>query len=146
MDRQTRSLLLIAVVVLVVAFVATRGSLPFLQGQEVDIEPLNGEPVMVPTIDPNITVDPSLNADVEAEVEVTTVHPGPLLYLDRPAGFPSGLLHGLLSPFMLVASLFMPAVRMYASNNVGPIYDFGFLLGLLILMALTQIRRFRRYD
>lgn len=149
MDRQTRNLLLIAVAVLFIAYLASRGSLslPFLRSQEadIDVDPLVVEPVVLPTIDPNIVIDPSINADVDAEVEVTTVNPGPLINLDTPAGFPSGVLHGLISPFMLVASLFMPTVRMYATNNAGPLYDFGFVLGIFLLLALTQVRRFRRY-
>jgi hypothetical protein len=148
MDRQTRNLLLIAVAVIFIAYLVSRGSvsLPFLRSQEadIDVDPIVVEPVVLPTIDPNIVIDPSINADVDAEVEVTTVNPGPLISLDSPAGFPSGVLHGIISPFMLVSSLFMPAVRMYATNNAGPLYDFGFMLGILILLALTQVRRFRR--
>ncbi|MEN8139357.1 MAG: hypothetical protein ABFR62_13095 [Bacteroidota bacterium] len=48
---------------------------------------------------------------------------------DNSAGFWSGLLHGLILPFSFIGSLFMDDVAIYAYNNVGGWYDFGFLLG-----------------
>lgn len=48
---------------------------------------------------------------------------------DAP-GFLSGLLHGFLSWFALVAHVFSPEIRVYAYPNGGGWYDFGFLLGL----------------
>ncbi len=56
------------------------------------------------------------------------VHAGP--------GFFHGLLHGLIAPFALAASLVWP-VRMYAFPNTGFGYDLGFLLGLGVLLALV---------
>lgn len=47
-----------------------------------------------------------------------------------PPGFFSGLLHGLLSPYSLVAGLFSE-IRVYAYPNSGWFYDFGFMTGLL---------------
>jgi hypothetical protein len=43
-------------------------------------------------------------------------------------GFLYGLLHGAISPFALVASVFTD-VRVYAFPNAGGWYDLGFVLG-----------------
>ncbi|WP_293537792.1 hypothetical protein [Phenylobacterium sp.] len=48
---------------------------------------------------------------------------------DAP-GFLSGLLHGFLSWFALIAHIFSPEIRIYAYPNDGGWYDFGFLLGV----------------
>ena len=45
-------------------------------------------------------------------------------------GFFGGLWHGLISIFSFVGSLFMDDVAVYAYNNNGAWYDFGFLLGV----------------
>jgi hypothetical protein len=47
---------------------------------------------------------------------------------DAP-GFWLGLLHGLIAPFSLIASLFRD-VRIYAYPNAGGWYDFGYYLGI----------------
>ena len=47
----------------------------------------------------------------------------------EPAGFWAGLWHGLICPITFLVSLFSPGVRIYEQNNVGRLYDFGFLLG-----------------
>ena len=44
-------------------------------------------------------------------------------------GFLYGLLHGFITPISFVASLFNDNVAVYAVNNTGGWYDFGFLLG-----------------
>jgi hypothetical protein len=44
-------------------------------------------------------------------------------------GFFMGIVHGLVAPIALVASIFTD-VRIYAFPNGGGWYDFGFLLGL----------------
>lgn len=48
---------------------------------------------------------------------------------DAP-GFVSGLLHGFLSWFALIAHIFSPEIRIYADPNDGGWYDCGFLLGV----------------
>lgn len=45
-------------------------------------------------------------------------------------GFLYGLLHGFLAPLTFIISLFTDDVTMYAVNNNGGWYDFGFLLGI----------------
>jgi len=44
-------------------------------------------------------------------------------------GFFSGLLHGFITPVSFIASLFRDDIAIYAVNNSGSWYDFGFLLG-----------------
>lgn len=44
-------------------------------------------------------------------------------------GFWHGLLHGIIAPFALIASLFTD-VRIYAVPNSGWWYDLGFYLGI----------------
>ena len=47
----------------------------------------------------------------------------------RQDGFFYGLLHGFITPVSFVTSLFRDNVAIYAVNNSGGWYDFGFLLG-----------------
>lgn len=47
----------------------------------------------------------------------------------EPAGFFSGVWHGLLAPWSLIARWFIDDVVMYAIPNTGWFYDFGFLVG-----------------
>lgn len=47
----------------------------------------------------------------------------------EPPGFLLGFVHGLISPFALIAELFTN-VRVYAFPNSGGWYDFGFMLGV----------------
>jgi hypothetical protein len=44
-------------------------------------------------------------------------------------GFFGGLWHGFIAPFDLIGMLFMDDVTVYAQNNNGVLYAFGFLLG-----------------
>jgi hypothetical protein len=41
-----------------------------------------------------------------------------------------GLLHGYISLFALIASLFVEGVRIYAFPNSGFFYDLGFIIGV----------------
>lgn len=43
--------------------------------------------------------------------------------------FWGGLLHGFIAPFDLIAMLFRDDITVYAPNNNGAWYAFGFLLG-----------------
>ncbi len=45
-------------------------------------------------------------------------------------GFWGGLWHGLTTPFSFVGSLIWDDVAVYAVNNNGGWYDFGFLFGI----------------
>ena len=44
-------------------------------------------------------------------------------------GFWGGLWHGLILPFDWIGSLFSDDIAIYAYNNNGGWYDFGFILG-----------------
>lgn len=51
-------------------------------------------------------------------------------YLDNsPYGFWGGLWHGIIAPFDFIGMLFSDDIAMYAPNNNGGWYAFGFLLG-----------------
>ena len=54
---------------------------------------------------------------------------------NEPYGFPGGLWHGIIAPVSFFLSLFMDDVAMYAVNNNGGWYDFGFVLGAGILFG-----------
>lgn len=53
----------------------------------------------------------------------------------EPYGFWSGLWHGIIAPFSFIGSLFSDSIAMYALNNTGGWYDFGFVLGAGILFG-----------
>ena len=54
---------------------------------------------------------------------------------DKPAGFLWGLWHGIIAPISFVGSLFIEDIAMYAVNNSGGWYDFGFVIGAGILFG-----------
>jgi len=54
---------------------------------------------------------------------------------DDPYGFLSGLWHGIIAPFAFIISLFKDDVAIYAVNNSGGWYDFGFLMGATIIFG-----------
>lgn len=54
---------------------------------------------------------------------------------DEPYGFWGGLWHGIIAPVSFVCSLFIDHIAMYAVNNNGGWYDFGFVLGAGILFG-----------
>jgi hypothetical protein len=73
-------------------------------------------------------------------------HQPPAPGSDLP-GFFLGLLHGYISLFSLIASLFTD-VRIYAYPNSGGWYDFGFILGVMAFYrsgtgSYTYTRRWR---
>lgn len=53
----------------------------------------------------------------------------PAAAADGAPGFLMGLVHGIISPFSLIAEIFAN-VRVYAFPNSGGWYDFGFILGV----------------
>lgn len=50
-----------------------------------------------------------------------------------PPGFFLGIFHGLTIIFSLIGSLFSD-IRIYSFPNSGGWYDFGYVIGLLILI------------
>ena len=61
-------------------------------------------------------------ADVSPHVEVCVTN--------NPYGFWSGLWHGMIVPISWIGSLFSDNIAIYAYDNSGGWYDFGFLLGI----------------
>lgn len=49
---------------------------------------------------------------------------------EDPYGFWGGLWHGFIAPFSFLGSLIFDSISMYAVNNTGGWYDFGFVLGI----------------
>ncbi len=52
-----------------------------------------------------------------------------------PYGFLGGLWHGIIAPVSFIGSVFSENIAMYAVNNYGGWYDFGFVLGAGILFG-----------
>jgi len=50
-------------------------------------------------------------------------------------GFLGGLWHGFIAPLSFIGSLISDSIAMYAVNNNGGWYDFGFVLGAGILFG-----------
>jgi hypothetical protein len=61
--------------------------------------------------------------------------------IDAPYGFWSGLWHGIIAPLSFIGSLFSDDIAMYAVNNNGGWYDFGFVLGAGILFGGSTNRK-----
>jgi hypothetical protein len=51
------------------------------------------------------------------------------------AGFWLGVWHGIIAPVTFVISLFTRSVEMYEVHNNGGWYNFGFLLGISIILG-----------
>lgn len=52
-----------------------------------------------------------------------------------PAGFWLGLWHGMILPFSFMLSLFTDTIQIYAFNNTGGWYDFGFVFGASMILG-----------
>ncbi len=52
-----------------------------------------------------------------------------------PYGFWNGLWHGMIAPFSFFGSLISDEIAVYAVNNNGGWYDFGFVLGTSIIFG-----------
>ncbi len=53
----------------------------------------------------------------------------------EPAGFWAGLWHGFIIVITFIIGLFSDTVRMYEVDNVGNLYDLGFVLGAMISLG-----------
>jgi len=58
--------------------------------------------------------------------------PGNERFTENAAGFWAGLWHGMICIITFIISLFSDKVRVYELNNAGHLYDFGFILGIII--------------
>ena len=54
----------------------------------------------------------------------------PCIDPDQREGFLMGLIQGFIAPITFIISIFDDDTAMYAVNNSGVWYDFGFLLGI----------------
>lgn len=81
--------------------------------------------------------------------------PGPNKLVDtadpegETAGFWLGLWQGIIAPVTFIISLFSDNVEMYEVHNNGGWYNFGFLLGVIIIFGGSgggAARGRRRYD
>ena len=76
--------------------------------------------------------------------------PGPNRLADEPdeegvvAGFWQGLWNGIIAPITFIVSLFSEDVHMYDVHNNGNWYNFGFLLGMSIILGGGGGRASRR--
>ncbi|HYO86055.1 MAG TPA: hypothetical protein VES01_06330 [Dermatophilaceae bacterium] len=52
-----------------------------------------------------------------------------------PAGFWLGLWHGVISPITVIVSFFRDDVSIYEVRNSGNWYDFGFMVGVSIILG-----------
>jgi hypothetical protein len=50
-------------------------------------------------------------------------------------GFLYGIVHGFISPFLLIAKLLGANVGLYAEHNSGSLYWLGFIFGLVLLLG-----------
>jgi hypothetical protein len=61
--------------------------------------------------------------------------------INTPYGFWGGLWHGIIAPFAWIGSLFSDDIAIYAVNNNGGWYDFGFILGIGALTGGSVSRK-----
>ena len=66
---------------------------------------------------------------------LTACAPGNEKFDAAPANFWYGLWHGFIALFTFIISLFKDNVTMYEVNNVGKLYNLGFLLGVMIFFG-----------
>lgn len=52
-----------------------------------------------------------------------------------PYGFWWGLMHGFITPFSFIISLFKDNVTIYAVNNNGIWYNLGYVLGVMMIFG-----------
>jgi hypothetical protein len=62
----------------------------------------------------------------------------------NPAGFWVGLWHGIIAPIVFFVSLFYDTVSIYETNNNGPWYEFGFLIGVGAYASNHEVRQATR--
>lgn len=60
--------------------------------------------------------------------------------LIEPYGFFSGVWHGLIVPLSFIGSLFSDDIAIYAYNNNGGWYDFGFVIGIGSLFGTSNTK------
>ncbi|MEK6873355.1 MAG: hypothetical protein AABW91_00770 [Nanoarchaeota archaeon] len=68
---------------------------------------------------------------------IFTYYPGSSQWESKDAGFFTGLIHGVIAPIMLALAIFSD-YSMYEVHNIGWFYDFGFIIGLLLVWGGGQ--------
>ncbi|MBS3072770.1 hypothetical protein J4477_02965 [Candidatus Pacearchaeota archaeon] len=68
---------------------------------------------------------------------IFTYYPGSSHWETKDAGFFTGLIHGVIAPIMLALAIFTD-YNMYEINNIGWFYDFGFIVGILLIWGGGQ--------
>ena len=63
---------------------------------------------------------------------LTACAPGNARFDGAPANFWMGLWHGFIALFTFIVSLFNDKVTMYEVNNVGKLYNLGFIIGVML--------------
>jgi len=66
-----------------------------------------------------------------------TYYAGDDYWLSHNAGFPTGIIHGILAPIMLAFAIFT-SYTVYEVQNIGWFYDFGFIVGILLVWGGGQ--------
>jgi len=60
--------------------------------------------------------------------------------ISEVSGFWGGIWHGLILPVSFLGSLLTDYITIYAVQNTGGWYDFGFMIGVSILAAIMYSR------
>jgi hypothetical protein len=75
---------------------------------------------------------------------ITGCAAGPTRFVDHPAGFFAGLWHGFIIVITFIIGLFTDSVQIYARNNTGGWYDFGFVLGAMIMLGGSRCGKWKK--
>lgn len=59
--------------------------------------------------------------------------------ISEVSGFWGGLWHGLTLPLSFVGSIVTDYITIYAVQNTGGWYDFGFVLGIILLSGIISV-------
>jgi hypothetical protein len=106
----------------------------------------SGPIVQIGTPVPGATPPPGSTVEFPAaSIQIGAPGPNPNMN-STGAGILLGLWHGIISIVTLVISFVNPNVQMYEVHNDGGPYNLGFLLGMIIMLALlgTGATRGRR--
>jgi len=61
--------------------------------------------------------------------------PGPnSKYIEKPAGFWQGIVHGIILPLTFVYRQYEPHVKFYETDNLETGYNLGFVISIVILI------------
>lgn len=77
---------------------------------------------------------------------LTSCLPSTLGNQEEKAGFFLGIWHGWIAPISLIVRLFKPETRIYAMNNTGWWYEFGFYMAIISGFGGLSLIRGKRKD